>query len=276
MIRFDRLQQGLVAMFSGIAESVHWAGAELPNKDTMLVLDVVGGPERLRSGARGFPMRPAASLVLLVAGVEEDVRVIARLNGFDYAHDIGASETVTDVRNALLAQITDGEAGAVTAAAVDDDRIALTADFLGGLRSLELLGADVDGEPLLGFENLVIEDEAVAITSGTDVFLVNAQAYSKGRAPRDGALALISEARDRTESRARVDELGRYGVKFRTKGTPTNLRAVAGAHWESRYSWDVRVAAKSIAIEPVGQIEHATIGITVGNERVTAEVDAPA
>jgi hypothetical protein len=269
-VRLDRLQQGLFDALAGVTDVVTWVRGEQPrDPGGLLSLSLTAGPiPGLRQRARGRLLLPADSITVRVTAATNGNRVVVRLNGFDYRHDVGAGESVTDVRNALLAAILLGEAGAVTPATNGADGVDLVADFLGGLRSLTLHGD-------LSSEAAVFSDDGVLETIGTVTHTVTLQAFSQQRYPRNGAHAIIDAALDRLQRRSVVDELCRYGVALWDTGAAIDLSAIAGGHWESRVAVDVTVATRTVSVEPVDQIETLTADITISGETVSASASAP-
>jgi hypothetical protein len=259
-IRLDRLQEALQIILTdaldtaGGGPEVLWGYSEavwegVPDSGLVL-LTMVGGPQPfIRSGARGTILNAATSIVVTVDSVEVGKRYIIRLNGFDYRTDAVAGDTVTTIRDRLRAAIEADDLETATATDAGADSITLTADFLGGLRSLQLVGA-------LSSSGLVLDGESVLVTEGAQVMLTSIQAFSKGREPRNGAWATISRVMAVFQSEDYVETLRRFGVGVWTKGAATDLSAIAGGHWESRVSYDLTLAAKAIWVRPVARIEN--------------------
>lgn len=259
-VRLDRLQQGLYEALHGVAAVVAWADGEQPlEAGSLLSLSLSAGPVLgFRQHAYGTTLQPADSITIVVTGATVGSRQIVRLNGFDYRHDVEAGNTATTIRDQLLASIQLGEAGAVTAAASGADRLALAADFLGGLRRLTLHGPDLDSE------SASFSGAAVLERVGSVSHTVTLQAFAKGRSPRNGAAVILDAVLDRLTDVETVAELSRYGVALWDKGPTVNLDAIAGAHWESRRSIDITVAARTVKVSPVEQIESAQVAVSIG------------
>ena len=107
--------------------------------------------------------------------------------------------------------------------------------------------------------------------------LINVQAYSKSREPRLGAWALIQRALAVVQSEDYVETMRALGVGVWTKGVVTDLTAIAGAHWETRASFDLSIAAKAVWVREVGRIEtvKATLNTTLPNTQTAFQVNAP-
>lgn len=270
-VRLDRVQQALYEALVGVADDVAWVHGEQPRgSGSLLTLELTAGPTRVHGqGVRGYLVVPAESVIVRVPSPPVvGARYVVELNGFAYRHDAEAGETAADIRTALLVAIAAGEAGIVTATPDSTDGILLTADALGGIRSLVLHGG-------LTHDEAVFSDDAIEVTEGIESMLVTLVAFSKEREPSTGAAAIIGAALARLRDRERVSELGRYGVSLWSRGAPQNLAAVRGAHWESQVAVDVTVAAPSVDIAPVEQIEAVRARVTVAGDTVEAAVAAP-
>lgn len=273
-VRLDRLQRGLYEALSGVAGSVLWTMSEVPHEQLddvdILTLESTAGPTHVhRRHSQGTLLAPADSIIVRVDAATVGTRNIVRLNEFDYYYDAIGGDTATDIRDDLLPQIQAGEVGSVTATADGADGIALAGDFLGGLRSLTLLGE-------LSSESEVFSGDAVLVTESTVTFLITLDAYSKNREPRNGAMSVIDAAIDQLHSLDVVENLGRYGLGLWDIIGTTDLSGIAGAHWETRAAANVTVAARTVFVRPVDQIETTTAAVVVeGVGTVTATATAP-
>lgn len=259
--RIDRLQLGLVAALAPLvpAGRVKWQHGEPPlsGLQPFISLSLVSGPMAWdQDHARGSVLLPATSIIVTVTAATVGVRNVIRLNGFDYYRDTVALDTVTTVRDALLALVQAGEAGFVTATASGVDGILLSGTFLGGLRELQLFGELSSG-------SLVPSGQAIIETRGTVQCLVGVQTYAKDKTPRGGALALAHAVQGRLQRVGVSEELSRYGVAVWHKGSVNDLSAVAGAHWETRATVDLTIAMQSVEVEPVDTIQDASVQLVV-------------
>jgi len=280
-MRVDRLQQGLFLALAGLGATVLWTHGQVPRSELagdVLSLSVTAGPAPwLRGHAHGGRvMARVDSLRLTVTAATEGQRTIARLNEFDYRVDVGADDTVETVRDQLLEQIQDGEAGNITATAQSTDAIDLTADWAGAIWQLAITAE-------LAASDVVEADAYVEVSSSTETSMVTLQAYSRGREPRDGAVSLLDRARSKLRRRDVQAILERYGLGLWRVGTPVDLSAIAGGDWETRSAVDLTVAAQSVLVEPVDVIEHVSMTIDLlpaPNESpvatATAQVDTGA
>jgi hypothetical protein len=182
-------------------------------------------------------------------------RYVIRLNGFSYFTDGLVGDTLTTIRDRLVSEINGDDLETATASVSGVDGLTLTADSLGGLRSLSLSGPLSAGPPTL-------DGRSVLVTEGAQNMLVNVQAYSKGREPRNGAWALIQRALAVVQSEDYIETMRRYGVGVWTKGVVSNLSAIAGAHWESRASFDLSIAARAVWVREADRIESVNATLT--------------
>ena len=274
MIRYDRIQQAFFEAFTGVADHVSWSYGESP-KDSgdLLSLTLTGGPSHHnRDHVHGLILCPADSLTIHVSAATVGTRPIIRLNDHDYFTDVVGGDTPETVRDRLLAKIQAGEpVAALSAAANGTDRIDLAAAFLGGLRKLTFPGQQNELLP----EVVVFSGDAVLVTEGTMAHTLLIEAFSPGREPRNGAWAMITDALERLTQLSVVAQLHAFGVVLWGKGTPINLSAIAGANWESRALVDVEIAARTIAIEPVEQIETVNAIVAIASDTFTATAVQP-
>lgn len=275
-VRLDRIQ---TALFQVLGEAVapaevHWALTEpafeqLP--DAFIALRMIGGPGAwIRKGKRGRVLTPITTVVITVDPIVVGKRVIVRLNDYDYFTDTVAGDTVDTVRDRLRDLVNADTVEAVTAADAGAGAFSLTADYLGAIRSLGLVGALTPGTP-------TISTDSVLLLEGTRTMLVNVQAYAKGQEPFTGAAAVIAQAEEALMSEDLVQTLTRFGVGVWGKTAPVDLSAIAGAHWETRESMDITLSARSYSVRPVDTIETAIIelnatdveGTTVASTTIT-------
>jgi hypothetical protein len=254
-LRLDRIQRALFENLSDAVAPVRVAWGyneqtfESVPDEGLVDLRMIGGPSPfIRSGKRGTLLNAADSITITVDAVEVGKRYIVRLNGFDYRTDAVALDTVTTIRDRLRDAINADELETATALDAGADGLTLAADSLGGLRSLQLVGALTSDPP-------VLNGASVLVVEGTQTMLVNVQAFSKGREPRSGAWAIVQQLLAALQSEDYVEAMRRLGVGVWTKGIATDLSAIAGAHWETRASFDLTVAARAVWVRPISRIE---------------------
>jgi hypothetical protein len=275
-LRLDRIQK---ALFETLADAcaptlVAWGYSELAWEtvpdEGLISLTMVGGPSPfIRSGKRGALLNAADSILLTVASVGLG-RYLIHLNDFSYYTDGVGGDTLTTIRDRLVDLINADALETATASPSGGDSLLLTADELGGLRSLTISGPLTAGAP-------VLDGRSVLLTEGAQNMLVNVQAYAKGREPRDGAWSLIQRALATVQSEDYVSTMRHFGVGVWTKGVVSDLSAIAGAHWETRVSFDLSIAAKAVWVRPVDRVEsvNATLNTAGPATQTVFTVNAP-
>lgn len=259
-LRLDRLQigigQALTLAYGNVASggplitfSYQEQSFEQVPVGGLVALTIVSGPAPfLRSGKRGTLLNAVATIPLTVTTATVGVRYLVRLNDFDYFHDAVGGDSVTTIRDSLIAQIEADTFETATATTLAADGLTLAADFVGGLRTLQVSGPITAGAP-------VASGSSVLVTEGDQQLLLGIQCFSKNREPFSGALAMIAvaEATFQTESMSAV--MSRFGVGVAGKGPVTDLSAIAGGHWETRASFDVTLAAHAAWVDQIERIE---------------------
>lgn len=265
-LRLDRVQQ---ALFEVLAEAtgvgVHWAYAEVPQESLaadFLALTMIGGPGPVnRKHVRGCVFQPPTLVPLTVGPLVVGSRVVVALNDFNYFHDVTGLDTVTTVRDDLVAQINDVDnIEPVTATAVGVDSLDLVPDLFGSLWNLKIAGPISAGA-------LTLSPDFAELVDGTQTMLVNVQAYSKGREPRNGAWSVIQRSIAALQTGDLVERLRRFGVGVWDYTNPIDLSAITGAHWETRASFDVTLAARARWARPTDVVE--TVDVTLNTSQPT-------
>lgn len=274
-LRLDRIQR---AMYEPLTDAlapirVAWGyneqSWETVPQEGLLSLTMVGGPQPwLRSGKRGTLLNAADSIDLAVTSVSPSERYVVRLNDFSYFTDVQPGDTIDTIRDRLVDLVNADELETATASPAGLGVLRLTADGLGGLRSLTLSGP-------LSADAPVLNGESVLVTEGTQAMLVNMQAFSKGREPRNGAWAIIQRALAVMQSEDYVGQMTALGVGVWSKGVVSDLSAVAGGHWETRASCDVNISARAVWVRPVARIETVS-GTLAADPSVTVAFGATA
>jgi len=259
-LRLDRIQK---ALFETLGDAC--APTQVASDEGLISLTMVGGPSPfILSGKRGKLLN-AVDSILITVDVVGLGRYLIRLNDFSYYTDGVLGDTLTTIRDRLvdlINLINADDLETATASPSGGDSLTLTADDLGGLRSLTLSGPLTAGAPAL-------DGRSVLITEGAQNMLVNVQAYSKGREPRDGAWALTQRALAAVQSEDYISTMRHFGVGVWTKGVASDLSAIAGAHWETRASFDLSLAARAVWVRPVDRIESINTTLTTANPATT-------
>lgn len=272
-IRLDRVQQ---ALFEVLAEAtgvdVQWTYSEVPQESltqSFVTMSMVGGPGPfIRKQKRGRTLIPIDAVTLTVGPLVDGKRIGIELNDFNYFEDVdtGGGDTPDIVRDRFLAQINDDvNTEPVTAAAGGAGELDLTPDFVGGIVSLSIYGAITAGPPTLNAG-------AVNVVEGAQTMLVNIQAFSKNREPRNGAWAVITQCMAALQTEDLVEKLRRFGVAVWDKTAPIDLSAVAGGHWETRVSFDVTLASRARWVRPVELVETVNLTLNTNDPPTTQTI----
>lgn len=280
-LRLDRIEIGLFQAISGAfnpapsGPTVAWDYQENSFEQVsvggLISLSLSAGPAPfIRQGARGTLLNAVASIPITVTTAVVGQRYLLRLNEFDYFHDAVGGDSVTTIRDALVAAINADAHETATAADLAGDSLTLTADFVGGLRSLTLSGGLSSGAP-------VDSGDSVNVIEGDQALLLQVQTFSKGRTPLAGAWGLTSVVQSALQTPSLVELLRTFGVGLGAKGTPSDLSAIAGGHWSTRTAFSVTLTARSAWIDPVERIEtlETTVNLSNPTTSVTFTTTAP-
>jgi hypothetical protein len=273
----DRLQKTLVSVFESALDGqspvpeVHWALTE-PTQEQLsgsfVALRMIAGPSPFnRDRARSTLLNPATSIDITVSSVEVGRRYTARLNGFNYFTDAIGGDTVTTIRDRLRAAVNADTLEPVTASDVGADVFRLTADFNGAMRTLQIYGLLTAAAP-------VVSDQSVNLVEGEQQMLVNVQAYSKHKGPREGAPMLTQICYAALQTRGLSQELHANGIGIWNKGVPTDLSTVIGGRWETRSSFDLTLAMHAAWVEDVERIESVALTGTFSGITTEQEISA--
>lgn len=271
-IRLDRLQTALYTTLEDALSSltpapeVHWAQTEPTHEQlpaNFVALNMIAGPAPFnRTMSQGTSRLPTDSIDITVTSVIVGASYTVKLNGFSYVVIAIGGDTLTTIRDRLVAAVNDDLLEPVTAGDLAADGLTLTADFNGAMLELELFGPLTAAAP-------VLSDTTVLVHDSEQIMLVNIQAYSKDREPYNGAEQMTAICYAALRSQSIVATLLQNGVGIWTRGSPTSLPIVVGAKWESRSSFDVTFAMRSVWVEDVERIE--TVVATFDVDGITTE-----
>lgn len=267
--RLDRVQRGIHSVLNALAPNTigetGWVNGQKPYQtdpktppSSLLTYALTSGPNPgKRIGAHADRiLKPPDSVVVRFTGATVGARPWIRLNGFEHWFDVPGGATDSDIRDAFIASINLEHADECVASINDPNEMLLTANFLGGLWSLEFLGEIAVG-------NGVFSDNAVALTTGLEESILTLNAYSKNRTLKDGARSILDEAIGELRLRQTIHTLSRYGMSLGDRGPVIPLDAIAGANWETRASIDINLRTTSYIIEPRDLVETVTINLDI-------------
>lgn len=258
VIRLDLLQSTLGSLLStATGATVAWAytAPKFDEVDGDLVtLRVLSGPTPEQSHARGVGFLPPSEITLTITATAGKLARVV-VNRIPYQHEVTDGQTPADVRAALIAAVAeDPEAAFTPVAHADDDKLRLVPNALGSIWQAAITG------PLTA--SVAYGDELVLLTKSRRRMAITVTCYSKNTTVRGGAWRLASRCLAALEDPAnalalRDATIGIYGV-----GSPVDLSAIAGAHWESRVAFDVDLNIEAVTIKPIDRIETVAGSVT--------------
>lgn len=276
-LRLDRLQAGVFAVVNGqmapdatVGWSYGQAAFEQVGPD-LIDLQLANGPSFWsQKGKRSSTIAPFDDVTIDVTAATDAVRNIVRVNGIDHAVDGDGVLDPEGIRDAMVALLnanpTEGDTWSA-APGVSTSELVLTPSSFGSVFSLELVGE-------LAATSQTLSGNAARLTTGTRVWTLTIQCFSKNRTPRNGAWALMSEIEGIFEDDDHIETLNSYGVSVWDKGIAADISAIAGANWESRVTLDVQLAMRSAMVKPVDTIE--TVKATIVTPIVTQSFEVRA
>lgn len=278
-IRLDRLQKALIEVLEdalGSTVEVGWAYGEGLWNDNFpsgnaVNLTMISGPNfHNQNCVRGEVFLPPTTVNVKVDSATAYERYIIEINEYYYYHDATALDTVTTIRDALVALIVaDTESPFTAAPAVPVDELTVTPDAVGSIWQMAVSN-QMTGTPTLS-------SQAVLKVQDTRRFTIALGCFSKERFPRSGAWDIVARCQAALTSPQYLEVFNQYGVAVWGKSPATDLSDIAGGHWESRVNFDVDFAVRSTFTTDIEQIEHVgmTLSLSAPTETVTFTVDKP-
>jgi len=278
-IRLDRLQLALQTVLSdalGSHAEVGWAYGEglwddnFPSGNAVNMTLISGPNFHNQNCVRGEVFVPPTTVNVKVDSATANERYIIAINEYNYYHDATALDTVTTIRDALVALIVaDTESPFTAAPAVAVDELTVTPDAVGSIWQMAVSN-QMTGTPTLS-------SQAVLKVQDTRRFTVAFGCFSKERFPRSGAWDIAARAQAALTSPQYLEVFNQYGIAVWGKSPTTDLSDIAGGHWESRVNFDVDFSLRSTFTTDVERIEHVgmTLNLSAPTETVTFTVDKP-
>lgn len=271
-VRLDRLELAMTTVLDAAhdpAVVVGWAYGEalwrdnFPGRQAVNLVLSAGPGHHEQTIAAAVPIAVPSSLTATVLDATPGRRYILQINEFDYSTNGQAGDTVTTIRDRLLADIVADEMSALAAAAAGPDQVVVTPTPVGAIWQVGRKALDVD------------------VTTAAQAYLLHRQSrrmtctvgcYSRGRAPSDGAWNLMAVTLAALASESSAQTFARYGVGLWGRGEPLDLSGLDNAHWLTRVEFDLAVAMKSIHTEPTDVIEAAAITLDLADPAVTETI----
>ena len=271
-IRLDRFETAMVSVLGG-ASGIQIAFAlgqgvytsTFPGSFANVTVD---GPIMIATtGARGFKIQPCASVAFVVTSATLGQLIGCYANDVPFRVQVSALDTVTTIRDALVAAVTANSGGEYTATAgVAAGAWTLAPTSFGSVWSARSFGSMS--------ATVTLEDELALVTQGCAQFTATIETFSKFRTPRAGAMALAVKLVTALQLPDYAAILRDYGVGIGTIGSPVNLSAIAGGAWETRTAFDVAVNLTFSTSRPVGQITTVEVASQISTPLLTSTTEA--
>lgn len=277
-VRIDRLQAGIIAWIEAALPdaSVFWAPSEFPRDAAaplVVTAKMLAPPSAAPlGGASASVWTLPTSATIRVLGATEGEGVGLRVSGRRWEHTIGAAETVTTVRDALLDEIGDEPMVSADFTASGTDRIVITGDAIGDLYHV---GVMQSAAGLIERETQTTEVAQVEL--GEVRSYVEIEARSREREPWLGATAALSRLMNTTRLQTARAALDAFGVSFvGSPPAPTELDALSGPAWSSRAQVSIYFGQIALAAASVSLIERVRGSLSVpGTAAITIDTDPP-
>ena len=253
-VRFDRMReclQGVLTDALGSAVTVKWGRDSVQRDSTKAsMVSLTTSTGAVVSGnwrGRRLVLSPI-SISFTVTSATIGTLYSVYLNGFPYRYEVTGVEAVDDVRNALLALVVADARSPYSAAAGGAGELVITGDYAGALFQAEALPAP-DWTIAQGATS------ATAVRERPSVTTLTVGSYSKGVDIFDGASDLDARVNAALSLQQYQTTFADFGVSLQSRGTPTDISAIAGASWETRVSRDIGVGLRSVTTETIESIE---------------------
>lgn len=276
-IRYDRMQLSLVSVLQSAVGSdavVGWAygealwGSNFPNGQAVN-LTMVGGPSfHNTSAASGTALELPSSITYQVVDAVEDRRYFIEVNDFLYSYDAVFGDSVTDIRDELVAILNMDTVSRFTATPSGADSLILTPTATGDIWQSRV-STGIAGTPTFDPSN-----QYFLLTKGTRVFNVAIGCFSRNRSPRTGAWDLAARCQAALTYPGNADTFADYGVGIWGKSPAVDLSELDNGHWQSRVQFDVDLAMQSVFTKPVDNIENVVVSTSFTCPSATVDITA--
>lgn len=270
-VNLGRFQTGLVQVLADATGlQVAWSyggGVYSSTFGRQFVSLTMRGPvPQATTAARGFRINPCASVAFTVTAATEGQLIGVYVNDIPIRHEVTDTDTITSVRNTLVAAVAEVAPSEFTATAGGGaGEWTLTPAYFGGVWAASKFGS-MDSD-------VTLEDELALVTAGTQRYSIQVEAFSKGTDPSTGAWAMVNQLMAALQLPDNAVTLKDYGVGIGQIGQGVDLSAIAGGSWETRVAFDVDVNLRSVVVSPVGQITSASISSAFSQPLLTSTID---
>lgn len=261
-VRWDLLERGwtqAVTDATGVTAIWDYGNADYSDLQPQWVASrVFSGPQfehRPMGQGRTIPNVTSATLQITASTAG---RYGISVNGHGAWLNVAGTETITEIRDALLALlvVSCGEENTPTASSTDSILIAQSG--AGSLRRIELTGPiSLSASTTSG---------AVKVSEGSMLVSLEVQAFSaEARSPSASAVPIQARIASMWRNAAILRNLAEYGVKPREMGTAQDLTDIPGANWESRISRIVGISIPGAEAVEVTTITDLSLDLVVRN-----------
>jgi hypothetical protein len=271
-VNFSRFQTALVQVLddaTGTRSSWSYqSGVYNSTYGVQFVGLTLSGPmPKATTAARGFRIQPCESVAFSVTAATEGQLIGLYVNEIPIRHEVTGADTITTIRNTLVAAVAAASSDEFTATAGGAAGAwTLSPAYFGGIWSARSFGS------LTG--TVTLEDELAIVTMGTTRYSIQIEAFSKGRQPQDGAWALAAKLQAALQLPENTLIFKDYGVGIGRIGDGVDLSAISGGTWETRVAFDLEVNLRSVVVRPVGQITTTDVAAAFTSPSLSATVEA--
>lgn len=224
--------------------AVRWADLDYPRAPyPFIVLKFTAPPVAIAHPTSERRTVPGQVLVQVTGAVPGSQRILY-VNGVRVTATGDSDEAIRDLLLAAVATTLEP----VTAAAVDDDALTITADRLGALRS-------VRGVPSSGFVITPSDESEVEYRVDRRRILLSVNMHSKDLVGNDSAGAMTQDLITRLREREVLSHLTQHGIGVLTISAPRDLSGLEHVEMEHREQFDVALRVESRTVQPLIPLE---------------------
>lgn len=255
-IRYDRMQAAIVSVLeeaAGVDVGFAYGPAVFDGAFDADFINVTPtlGPVGTDRGGRGFYLLAPSQIDLEIPdAIVVGRRYLLDINRHGFYHDAVTGNTATAVIDGLVAAV--GTDPHFIAARVAGPLLRLTPRITGGLWHVQMhAGWDL--------ADLDLSDQAIKVVDDVADLTLSIGCFSKGSTPMDGAWSVAAAAAGAFESGDLLERLSAADVSIKAVGGGVDLSDVAGAAWQTRVSFDVRLSIPAFIVRPVERVERIVL-----------------
>jgi hypothetical protein len=256
-VRFDRMQAALVSVLAeatGVDVAFAYGDGVFDgafDRDFINVTPILG-PRGLDRGSRGIYMFPASVVELSIDSVIVGQRYLLDVNRHGFAYDAVGGNTADNVIDGLIAAI--GTDSHVTATKVAGPLLRIVPKSGAFFWHLQLHGP-------ISADTITLAADACKVVEDVAEMTLAVGCFSKGATPMDGAWTVAGKAAGAFEATDLLERLRAADVAVLAVGGGTDLADVAGAAWQTRVSFDVRITLPATIVRPTDRVERIDVDL---------------